>query len=71
MGTRDIELALTAAGDEDVCTLRNQAFRRSETDSAIASRDDCYFSFQLSQNLSPIWFPASGNVFLYRIVQMS
>ncbi len=54
MGTRDIELALTAAGDEDVRALRNEVLRRSETDSAIASRDDCYFSFQLSQDLSPV-----------------
>jgi hypothetical protein len=26
----------------------------SETDSAIASGDDCYFSFQLAHELSPV-----------------
>jgi len=38
--------ALTAAGDEDVGAFRNEALCRSKTDAAVASGDDCYFSFQ-------------------------
>jgi hypothetical protein len=37
---------LTTARDKDVRALGNEALRRGETDSAVASRDDGYFSFQ-------------------------
>src|SRR5258708_20506217 len=39
---RRVEFALTAAGDKDVCALRNEALRRGQSDSAVASRDDGY-----------------------------
>jgi len=45
---------LPAPGDEDVRAFRNKALCRSETDSAIASGDDCYFSFQLTHKLSRV-----------------
>src|ERR1700722_1662827 len=51
-----IEFALTTAGDKDVCALGNEALRRGETDSAVASRDDGYFSFQFGHDLSPLDF---------------
>jgi hypothetical protein len=38
---------LTAARDKDIGTLRNQALRRRQTDSAIASRDDGNFPSSL------------------------
>jgi len=42
-----IEFALTTAGDKNVCALCNEALRRSETDSAVASRDDGSFPSSL------------------------
>ena len=39
---------MTAACDKDLRALRNEALCRGETDSAGASGDDCYFSFQLT-----------------------
>src|SRR5260370_36002128 len=46
-----IEFAVTTAGDEDVCALRNEALSRGETDSTIASRDNCNFSLQLTHQV--------------------
>src|SRR4029077_15544538 len=46
-----IEFALTTAGDEDVCALRNEALSRGETDSTIACRDNCNFSLQLTHQV--------------------
>src|SRR5437016_891361 len=45
------------SSDEHVRALRNEASRCSETDSAVASCDDGYFSFQLIHKISPLWSP--------------
>jgi hypothetical protein len=45
---------VTAARDKDVRALRNETLCRCETDSAIASGDDCYLSFQLVHKVPPV-----------------
>jgi hypothetical protein len=54
--------ASKTASDEDGRTIRNEAVRRSETDSTIASLDDRYFSFQLSHAVAPIGCSEFGRV---------
>src|SRR6266436_8576803 len=45
------------SSDEHVRAVRNEASRCSETDSAVAFRDESYFSFQLIHEVSPVWSP--------------
>jgi len=47
-------LKFASARDKDVRALRDEALCGSKTDSAIASGDDCYLSFQLTHELSPV-----------------
>jgi hypothetical protein len=47
---------LTTARDKNVRALGNEALRRGETDSAVASRDHGYFSFQFGHDFSPLDF---------------
>jgi len=49
---RDIELALTAAGDEDVGPFCAKPFGGGEANTAVATRDDCDFSFQFGYGCS-------------------
>src|SRR5262245_18840408 len=41
-------LRLTAPGDEDVGAFLHELLRRRETDAAVATRDECDFSFKLA-----------------------
>src|SRR5262249_42712970 len=41
-------LGLTAPGDEDVGAFLHELLRRRETDAAVATRDECDFSFELA-----------------------
>ena len=45
------------SSDEHVRALRNEASRCSETNSAVASCDDGYFSFQVIHEVSPVGSP--------------
>src|SRR5262249_184650 len=42
------QLGLTAPGDEDVGAFLHELLRRRETDAAVATRDECNFSFKLA-----------------------
>src|SRR5262249_37391982 len=45
---RGRRLGLTAPGDEDVGAFLHEPLRRRETDAAVATRDECDFSFKFA-----------------------
>ena len=52
LSDRDIELALTAAGDEDMPPFGAKPLGGVEANAAVATRDDRGFSFQLGDGFS-------------------
>ena len=48
---REVELALTAAGDEDVSLLGGESLGGGEANTTVAPCDDCDSSFQLCHRM--------------------